>query len=153
MLVNPPIEKLLKHVENRYCLAIAISKRSRQLVNGGLPLVKSASKNEVSLACEEFADDTVVAVMQPVRPSIPLKPEVVARKRQEREQRFLDMEEKANSEADNKQTKEQATTAEPEESVSEANSDVLDQNTESLEDMIDAELDDTEANAEGEYNE
>lgn len=152
MLVNPPIEKLLKHVENRYCLAIAISKRSRQLVNGGLPLIKSASKNEVSLACEEFADDTVVAVMQAVRPSIPLKPEVVARKRQERELRFQDMEEKANSEAANKQVAEQVVEA-PEEAASEANSDMLDQHTESLEDMIDAELDDTEANADGEYNE
>lgn len=152
MLVNPPIEKLLKHVENRYCLAIAISKRSRQLVNGGLPLIKSASKNEVSLACEEFADDTVVAVMQPVRPSVPLKPEVVARKRQERELRFQDMEEKANVEAANNQLAEQVAEA-PEEATSEANSDMLDQNTESLENMIDAELDDTEADADGEYNE
>lgn len=152
MLVDPPIEKLLKHVENRYCLAIAISKRSRQLVNGGLPLIKSTSKNEVSLACEEFADDTVVAVMQPVRPSIPLKPEVVARKRQERELRFQEMEEKANSETFVKQAAEPVATEAAAEPETAQGSDVLDQNTESLEDMINAELDEAD-DAESEYNE
>ncbi|KXB42206.1 DNA-directed RNA polymerase subunit omega [Amygdalobacter nucleatus] len=152
MLVDPPIEKLLKHVENRYCLAIAISKRSRQLVNGGLPLLKTDSKNEVSVACEEFADDTVVAVMQPVRPAIPLKPEVVARKRQEREQRFQDMEEKANAETFVKPTEAIAPAAEAE-NEPEPNSDVMDQaNTESLEDMISAELDDEDADS-NEYDE
>lgn len=152
MLVNPPIEKLLKHVENRYCLAIAISKRSRQLVNGGLPLIKTNSKNEVSVACEEFADDTVVAVMQPVRPSIPLRPDVVARKRQEREQRFQEAEEKTNAETFTKPIPEQTETAFSAEEPT-TNNDMLDQNPESLEDMINSELDDTTADSDGEYNE
>lgn len=141
MLVDPPIEKLLKHVENRYCLAIAVSKRCRQLVNGGLPLVETESTNEVTKACQELAKDYIVGVMHDVKPAVPLRPDVVARKRQERELRFQEMEDKARMIERNellaKQTSAAVEVITEEESV--VGADVLDQNFDSLESLIEAE--------------
>lgn len=146
MLVDPPIEKLLKHVENRYCLAIAVSKRCRQLVNGGLPLVVSESTNEVTKACEELAQDYIVGVMHDVKPAVPLRPDVVARKRQERELRFQEMEDKARAAERNELLAKQAVSYEPESYEEEqvTGGDILDQNVDSLESLIEAESADVE---------
>ena len=79
MLVDPPIEKLLPRVENRYTLAITVARRTRQLVDGAQPLVdKADNPNLVTLACKELADDKYVTVPGELEPFIPLRPEVSA---------------------------------------------------------------------------
>ena len=40
MLVKPKTEDLLKKVDNRYELVIAVSRRGRQIINGSDPMVK-----------------------------------------------------------------------------------------------------------------
>ncbi|ADC91796.1 DNA-directed RNA polymerase, omega subunit [Mageeibacillus indolicus UPII9-5] len=86
MLVKPPLEKLLPRVENRYTLAIAIAKRTRQLVAGAQPMAESDSPSLVTMACEELAAGTVVAVPDIVEPYINLRPDVEAALQNEREQ-------------------------------------------------------------------
>ncbi len=79
MLVEPTIEKLLPHVENRYTLAIAIAKRTRQLVDGAEPMVEeSENPNLVTMACEELAADKIAILPGELEPYIPLRPEVSA---------------------------------------------------------------------------
>lgn len=78
MLVKPPLEELLPHVENRYTLAIAVAKRTRQLVSGAQPMARSESPNLVTLACEELAAGQIVSVSERVDPVVPLRPEVEA---------------------------------------------------------------------------
>ena len=78
MLVKRPLEKLLPKVENRYTLAILIAKRTRQLVDGALPLVKLESNNLVSVACEEVAANRVTYVPGQIEVYVPLRPEVEA---------------------------------------------------------------------------
>lgn len=78
MLIQPELEKLLPKVDNRYTLAILISKRVRQLLSGALPLVESDSQNLVTLASKELAKDKIAYVKGQASPYIPLRPEVEA---------------------------------------------------------------------------
>lgn len=78
MLVRPPLESLLPKVDNRYTLAILVAKRARQLVNGGMPLIRSQSPNYVTIACEELGKDRIRCVKGIVSPYVPLRPEVEA---------------------------------------------------------------------------
>ena len=59
MLVKPKTEDLLKKVDNRYELVIAISKRGRQIINGSVPLVESSKdeKSELTIAALELEKD------------------------------------------------------------------------------------------------
>ena len=41
MLVKPKTEDLLKKVDNRYELVIAISKRGRQIIDGSDPMIET----------------------------------------------------------------------------------------------------------------
>ncbi len=56
MLVKPKTEDLLKRVDNRYELVIAISRRGRQIINGSNPLVdvKDDEKSELTIAALEL---------------------------------------------------------------------------------------------------
>lgn len=56
MLVKPKTEDLLKKVDNRYELVIAISKRGRQIINGSKPMVdaKEDEKSELTIAALEL---------------------------------------------------------------------------------------------------
>ena len=56
MLVKPKTEDLLKKVENRYELVIAISRRGRQIINGSNPMVDSRDdeKSELTIAALEL---------------------------------------------------------------------------------------------------
>jgi DNA-directed RNA polymerase omega subunit len=78
MLVRPPLEQLLPKVDNRYTLAILVAKRARQLVNGGMPLIRTQSPNYVTIACEELGKDRIQCVKGIVSPYVPLRPEVEA---------------------------------------------------------------------------
>ena len=56
MLVSPQTEKLLKRVDNKYELVIAISKRGRQIIDGSTPMVKvkDEEKSELTIAAHEL---------------------------------------------------------------------------------------------------
>ena len=56
MLVKPKTEDLLKKVDNRYELVIAISKRGRQIINGSNPLIEVGKdeKSELTIAALEL---------------------------------------------------------------------------------------------------
>lgn len=56
MLVKPRTEDLLKKVDNRYELVIAISKRGRQIIDGSKPMidVKEDEKSELTVAALEL---------------------------------------------------------------------------------------------------
>ena len=62
MLVSPKTEDLLKKVDNRYELVIAISKRGRQIINGSSPMVemKNDEKSELTIAAEELNENKFV---------------------------------------------------------------------------------------------
>ena len=56
MLVKPKTEDLLKKVDNRYELVIAISKRGRQIIDGSDPMIetKGDEKSELTVAAMEL---------------------------------------------------------------------------------------------------
>lgn len=62
MLVEPSVEELLPEVSCAYELAVLVSKRANQLVNGAQPMVADSAANMVSLACREVAAGKVVSV-------------------------------------------------------------------------------------------
>ena len=62
MLVDPSIEKMLPKADCAYELVVLVSKRARQLVEGGQPMIGTKAANMVSLACKEIADGKVVCV-------------------------------------------------------------------------------------------
>lgn len=56
MLVKPKTEDLLKKVDNRYELVIAISKRGRQIIDGSSPMIDNSEdeKSELTVAALEL---------------------------------------------------------------------------------------------------
>ena len=54
MMTEPPIGELLKKVDCRYTLAVEASKRARELIGGGLPLIDTKDSNPLSIAIEEI---------------------------------------------------------------------------------------------------
>ena len=62
MLVDPSIEKILPKADCAYELVVLVSKRARQLVEGGQPMIPDKAANMVSLACKEIAQDKVVCI-------------------------------------------------------------------------------------------
>lgn len=57
MIVKPNVEQLLDKAINRYELAVAISKRARQIVSGATPKVETKEKSEVTIASLELAEN------------------------------------------------------------------------------------------------
>src|ERR1035437_6872174 len=85
MLVKPSLEQLLPKVESRYTLAMLVAQRTRQLVDGGQPMVETESPNLVTVACEEIAQDKVICVEGIFTPFVPLRPEIEESRRLARE--------------------------------------------------------------------
>lgn len=91
MLVDPSMEELLPNVTCAYELAVLVSKRANQLVNGGQPMVPDEAANMVSLACREVAQKKVVRVEGVLKKdefSVPLTKEAreaIAAERKQRE--------------------------------------------------------------------
>ena len=54
MISKPSVEELLKNARNRYELAMAVSKRARQLVDGDEKLIKTDENSEITIAAMEF---------------------------------------------------------------------------------------------------
>lgn len=59
MIVKPTVNELLKHIENRYALVIATSKRAREIANGDQPLVNVEDKSPVTIAANEIKEGKV----------------------------------------------------------------------------------------------
>lgn len=59
MIVEPSVNELLKHAENRYALVIAASKRAREIAKGDKPLTNTDDKSPVTIAADEIADGIV----------------------------------------------------------------------------------------------
>ena len=69
MLVDPPMEQLLDKATCAYELAVLVSKRARQLVDGAQPMIPDSAANAVPLACREIAQGKVVGVEGVVKKS------------------------------------------------------------------------------------
>ncbi|NLD58344.1 MAG: DNA-directed RNA polymerase subunit omega [Clostridiales bacterium] len=54
MMIEPPIGELLEKVDCRYTLAVEASKRARELIAGGLPLIDTRETKPLSIAIEEI---------------------------------------------------------------------------------------------------
>lgn len=62
MLVDPPMEEMLPKTACAYELAVLVSQRACQLVDGAQPMVPDSAANMVSLACREIAQGKVAVV-------------------------------------------------------------------------------------------
>lgn len=62
MLVDPSLEALLPNASCPYELAVLVSKRASQLVEGAQPMIPDQAANAVSLACREILAHKVVGV-------------------------------------------------------------------------------------------
>ena len=54
MMTEPAIGELLKKVDCRYTLAVEASKRAREVIGGGLPLIDTKDNNPLTIAIEEI---------------------------------------------------------------------------------------------------
>ncbi len=62
MLTDPTLEALLPKASCAYELAVLVSKRASQIVEGAQPMIPDHADNAVSLACREILEDKVVGV-------------------------------------------------------------------------------------------
>lgn len=62
MLVDPPIDKLVEKVGNKYALVGLLSKRSRTLMEKRADYIEQENINPVSLAANEVIDGKIEAV-------------------------------------------------------------------------------------------
>ena len=53
-VVEPNVLELLKHADSRYTLVVEASKRGRQLVAGGQPLIDAKEMKPLKVAVEEI---------------------------------------------------------------------------------------------------
>ena len=59
MMVKPSVTKLLRVINNRFELVVAVSKRARQLYAGAEALTKVKEESVVTLAATEVAEGKV----------------------------------------------------------------------------------------------
>jgi len=72
MMIDPPINKLLKKADSRYSLVVAIARRARQLTDEATkankleksaefpkPVISFDAKKAVTIAINEIYDDTI----------------------------------------------------------------------------------------------
>ncbi|MBR1796437.1 MAG: DNA-directed RNA polymerase subunit omega [Clostridiales bacterium] len=62
MLTDPSLEQLLPKASCAYELAVLVSKRASQLVEGAQPMIPDQADNAVSLACKEILDEKVIGI-------------------------------------------------------------------------------------------
>lgn len=54
-MIYPAIKDLMKKVDSRYSLVVAVAKRAREIVNGSEPLIDEPQSNKaVSIAVDEI---------------------------------------------------------------------------------------------------
>ena len=54
MMVEPPIEKLIKKAECRYALTCAVAKRARTIIAQEPELIEKTGEKPISIACKEI---------------------------------------------------------------------------------------------------
>ena len=59
MIVEPTVNELLKHAENRYALVIATSKRARQIAQGAPILTDKKGESPETIAVWEIYEEKV----------------------------------------------------------------------------------------------
>jgi len=59
-VLYPSLNDLMKKVDSRYTLAVAVAKRARQLVAGAKPLISTQSSKPVTIATEEINEGKVL---------------------------------------------------------------------------------------------
>ena len=62
MMIDPPIDKLIKHAECRYALTVAVAKRTRELVTSESDYLEKSGLKPISLACKEIYEDKIKIV-------------------------------------------------------------------------------------------
>ena len=56
MLLEPPIDKLIKRAECRYALTCAVSKRARELATSVEETGQTLTEKPITIACREIYD-------------------------------------------------------------------------------------------------
>jgi len=59
MLIDPPIDKLIKRAECRYALTCAVAKRTRELVTSESGYLAESGEKPITLACKEIYEGKV----------------------------------------------------------------------------------------------
>ena len=54
MMIDPPIDKLIKHAECRYALTCAVAKRTRELLTSESSVLEEAEDKPITIACKEI---------------------------------------------------------------------------------------------------
>ena len=54
MMIDPPIDKLIKHAECRYALTCAVAKRTRELLTSESSSVENSNEKAITRACKEI---------------------------------------------------------------------------------------------------
>lgn len=54
MMIDPPIDKLIKKAECRYALTCAVAKRTRELLTQESNYLEDSGEKPISLACKEI---------------------------------------------------------------------------------------------------
>ncbi|MDE6550967.1 MAG: DNA-directed RNA polymerase subunit omega [Clostridia bacterium] len=60
MMIDPPIDKLIKKAECRYALVCGVAKRARQLDSQYPEVLDDAGVKSISYAAKEIYDDKIV---------------------------------------------------------------------------------------------
>ncbi len=59
MMIDPPIDKLIKRAECRYALTCAVAKRTRELVTSDSNYLAESGEKPITLACKEIYDGKI----------------------------------------------------------------------------------------------
>ena len=63
MMIDPPAQELINKAQNRYALVVALSKRSRQLINLNKKNEGAVAKKPLSQAIDElYYDEIAISV-------------------------------------------------------------------------------------------
>lgn len=62
MMIDPPIDKLIKRAECRYALTVAVAKRTRELLTSESTYLENSGEKPVTLACKEIYDGKRIIV-------------------------------------------------------------------------------------------
>lgn len=59
MMIEPPLDELVKKVDSKYTLVVLAAKRARELMDGAELTVKTKSSKKVTNALEEIIADKI----------------------------------------------------------------------------------------------
>lgn len=62
MMIDPPIDKLIKKAECRYALTCAVAKRTRELVTSESNYLAESGEKPITLACKEIYEGKIKIV-------------------------------------------------------------------------------------------